>query len=120
MLAITLRVMPWRLRLSRSSLVRVTVTVLAAASTATDTSGRVVNVRRPWGPSTETVLPETVAFTPSGRGIDFFPMRDIRPSKSANGAQHLAAHVLLAAAAIAQDALGRRDDADAQTVEGAR
>src|SRR5580698_2141511 len=31
----------------------------------------------PLGPSTKTVLPSTLYFTPGGSGIGFFPMRDI-------------------------------------------
>src|SRR5580658_5552588 len=31
----------------------------------------------PLGPSTRTVLPSTLYFTPAGRGITFFPIRDI-------------------------------------------
>src|SRR5580698_6592165 len=31
----------------------------------------------PFGPSTRTVLPSTLYFTPEGSGITFFPIRDI-------------------------------------------
>src|ERR1700690_3135555 len=31
----------------------------------------------PLGPSTRTVLPSTLYFTPAGSGISFFPIRDI-------------------------------------------
>src|SRR5579864_9150346 len=67
----------------------------------------------PAGPSAETVWPEMLIFTFSGRSIGFLPSRDICLP---NLADQFAAYALLARLAVAHDSLGGRQDLDAQAV----
>src|SRR5438067_3049606 len=69
-------------------------------------------VRVPLGPCTERICPSVVAVTPDGSGTGTFPMRLI----SEYLRQHLAADILLARFRVGQNALGRRDDGDAEAV----
>src|SRR3954453_5149792 len=69
-------------------------------------------VRVPFGPVTESKEPSTEALTSLGRATGTFPMRDI----SEHLRQHLAADILLARFRVGENALGRRDDGDAEAV----
>src|SRR5436305_856215 len=69
-------------------------------------------VRMPLGPCTERTCPSVVALTPDGRATGTFPMRLILEYLR----QHLAADILLARFRVGQNALGRRDDGDAEAV----
>src|SRR5947199_3009772 len=69
-------------------------------------------VRMPFGPFTDSTDPSTEALTPLGRATGTFPIRLILKHLR----QHLAADILLARFRVGQNALGRRDDGDAEAV----
>src|SRR5437763_8807377 len=73
-------------------------------------------VRVPLGPWTERIWPSVVAVTPVGSATGTFPMRLILEYLR----QHLAADILLARFRVGQNALGRRDDGDAEAIAHAR
>src|SRR3954467_505037 len=69
-------------------------------------------VRTPLGPFTDRIWPSAEAVTPAGRATGTFPIRDILKHLR----QHLAADILLARFRVGENALGRRDDGNAQAV----
>src|SRR3954470_14478440 len=73
-------------------------------------------VRMPLGPFTDSIDPSTEALTPLGRATGTFPIRLI--SKYLR--QHLAADILLARFRVRENALGRRDDGNAEAVPDPR
>src|SRR6266568_8941805 len=73
----------------------------------------------PFGPVTVRVLPSWRTSTPFGSGIGFFPIRDMGLSLP-DLAEDLAADAALGRLGARQDALRRRDDGEAETVEDAR
>src|SRR3954466_11839356 len=70
----------------------------------------------PLGPFTDRIWPSVVAVTPEGNGTGLFPIRDILEHLR----EHFAADVLRARFRVAQNALRRRDDGDAEAVAHAR
>src|SRR3546814_13101653 len=68
----------------------------------------------PFGPFTESRPSATVAVTPDGTAIGFFPIRDMGAGSLEYFCQHLAADVLRTRFRVRQNALWRRDDGDAQ------
>src|SRR5262245_347234 len=114
MLATSLRMRPWTLRERRESSCRLTTAVLPSMAIVTSGSSRRVSVAL--GPSTRTAPSATCSFTPSGIWIGSRPMRDISlsPCLLPYLANDLAAHTLAACLAVGEDALRRRQDADAE------
>src|SRR5262245_46680367 len=110
MLATSLRMSPWTLRERRESSVRCTTAVLPSMAIVTSGSRRRLSFA--FGPSTRTAPSATCSFTPSGIWIGSRPMRDI--SASPYLADDLAADALAACLAVGEDALRRRQDADAE------
>src|SRR5947209_6457774 len=119
MLAIRLRYRPCRALLWRSSPERVTTTAFLAASYCTPTSLRKVCDSLPLGPSTRTVSPCTSTLTPAGTTTGCFPIRDMALALKGSPqlAQHLAADLLAAGAAIAHQAAAGAQHRDAQPVQ---
>src|SRR3546814_9769268 len=74
----------------------------------------------PFGPFTESRPSATVAVTPDGTAIGFFPIRDMGAGSLEYFCQHLAADVLRTRFRVRQNALWRRDDGDAQAIANAR
>src|ERR1700723_1781828 len=89
----------------------------------------------PFGPCTRTVFPSTLTVTPLGKGIGFFPIRDInslafsfQPSHLANGfiydlpdlTEKFATHPCFACLTSRHHALRRGQDIDSQTAQYAR
>src|SRR3954468_17227406 len=73
-------------------------------------------VRMPFGPFTDRIDPSTEALTPLGRATGTFPIRLILKHLR----QHLAADILLARFRVGENALGRRDDGNAEAVPDPR
>src|SRR4051812_3026818 len=92
------RVRPWRPFAFCVSSGRVTFTSLPATSTFTmGLNGKDIF---PFGPSTFTVSPEMETFTFSGILTGILPTRDMALAPLPNGADELAAHLLLARFAV--------------------
>src|SRR5438874_12499338 len=99
-------------------------TEMPVSSMAASTSATSLSFSSPLGPFTNTVPASTLAVTPLGRGTGFLPIRDIRISPSASGAntagsehpaQHLSADIFRASIRIRHDSLRCRENRDAQT-----
>src|SRR5690242_6929483 len=108
------RARPCRLRASRESSSRTTSTFPSFTSTFT-LAGRFTD-SLPLGPSKLTFLPATVAFVLSPSLIGSFPMR-LMMASLVDGAEQLAADVLLARLSVGHDALGRREHSDTHAAE---
>src|SRR5262245_53700459 len=95
-------------------------------------SGWALSVSSPFGPFTLTCCSFTATSMPAATGIGFLPIRDMSQtsrrmlskipakspgSKSINLAEDLAAHVLGLGLAAAEDALVRRQDVHAQSLQ---
>src|SRR5699024_1366321 len=117
MLCSRVRVRPWRLRFSFSSLGR--VTWMTSPSWAMFMLGCSCWVRVPLGPFTVTRLPASIfTSTPAGMEIGILPIRDIFYSPSLpDKRQDLAADMGCAGSLVSHDALGRGHDGNTQAVE---
>src|SRR6476661_8544930 len=115
--ATSARTRPCSERVFPSSLWRLNSTTLFSISTSIPW---IIAVERvPFGPFTVRVFPSWRTSTPFGSGIGFFPIRDMGLSLP-NLAEDLAADAALGRLGARQDALRRRDDGQAETVEHAR
>src|SRR5271165_3814142 len=122
MLDTRLRVSPCSDRLSRSSSRRLTSTCFFASSYFTEISGRWEKLSLPLGPSIWIVWSSIETFTLAGMATGLRPIRDMVSPFSAgftlvDHCQHLAADLLDASAAIADDASGRAQDLDAHAAQ---
>src|SRR5215211_5894239 len=123
MLAIRVRVRPWRALLSFSSSGRLTVTSPSAWLTAIRLGTRCDS--SPLGPLTLTTESSpTVTWTPPGTLIGMRPMRDIAHSFAGGGlpdvGQDLTAHVLAPGLAPGHQPLGGGEDHRPQSAQDAR
>src|SRR3954447_19768048 len=100
-----------------SSSRRLNCTTLFSISTSMPATTAVESV--PFGPLTVRVLPSCRTSTPFGSGIGFFPIRDMGLSLP-NLAEDLAADAALGRFIAREDALGRRNDGEAEAAEHAR
>src|SRR5579872_2697841 len=124
MLAMTLRVRPCSDREKRSSLLRCTSTrrLPSFSTNATLTSGWKANSRPlgALGPST-TILPSAIfTLTFAGTSTGCLPIRDMvhfLDHRLPHGAEHFAAQLLGAGAAVAHDAAACAENTDAEAVQ---
>ena len=84
----------------------------APPSCLTTISSLTVQESSPLGPFTDTVWPSSVTVTPAGMAMAFLPIRDI----SVHPAEDFAADIGVAGGGVGHDALGRRQDRDAEAV----
>src|SRR5436190_5215258 len=133
MLARSERVRPCSALLCFSSSGRVTTRFFLSSSSLTVMAGWTLSSSLPLGPSTLTRWSLTETLTPLATGTGFLPIllmtspsSAVRRARCARGstvlaygAEEFAADLFLARLAVAHDALGRADDADAHAVQDA-
>src|SRR5205814_2164009 len=111
--------------MERARLVSLSGSILTPpSSTLAETSPCSTTLSSPFGPFSLTVCPATLAVTPEGMGTGFFPTRDMTSFSFGCSLEHraedFAADIGVARIMIGHDALGRRDDGDAEAVVDAR
>src|SRR3989442_9209876 len=114
MFATSERQRPWSARAVRLSSPREIVSTLPSSFAVMPVESGCVSL--PFGPSARTTLPSTDTFTPSGTGMGFLPIRDMRGSLPHVG-EDFPAHLLLSRGAIGDDAARGRDDGHAHPRE---
>src|SRR3954470_20966344 len=127
MLAIRVRVSPWRDLLMRSSLGRAT-SMAPSSPRPTVIGAATLWLRVPLGTFTVTRRSSTLTSTPDGTVTGSLPMRDMlcstflwsRGVRLPDVGEDFPAHALLVRLAVGQQALARRDDRDAQAAEHLR
>src|SRR5215207_8788967 len=120
MLAISERVRPCRARCSARSVGRVTSSSSPSCLTSIERFLR--SSRSPRGPATRTTSGSIVTLTPVGRGMGFFPMRDMSVKWGAlpDLGDELAPDALTAGVVAGHHATGGRDDRGAHAAEDLR
>src|SRR3954451_5713551 len=123
MLFTSVRVRPWRARLSRSSSGRVTARA-PSSPFATVMGETTVWLSVPLGPLTVTKGPSIETSTPEGTTTGILPMRDMTVlllrSRLPDVGEDFPTHALLVGLAVGQETLARGDDGHAEAAEDLR